>query len=771
MNAADEQDGSFGSILHRYRMTAGLTQEELAERAGLSVRALRDMERGRTRRPYQQSVRLVADALTLAGPARSQLLRAARAGPAARRAAGPDPAGGPMQLPASARRFAGRAAELRDLAGLLDQPPGSAGLPTVIALTGTAGVGKTTLAVHWARMIAGRFPDGQLFANLRGFDLSGVPADPAEVLGGFLEALQVPPAQIPASPAARAGLYRSLTARLAMLVLLDNARDCDQVRPLLPGGGSCLAVVTSRAELPGLTVADGAHPVSLDVMSRADAQELLALRLGTARLAGEPEAVSELTGLCARLPLALAIAASRAAARPQISLAQLAGQLRDVAARLDSLGTGEAATSVRAVFSWSYDLLRGPAARLFRLLGVHAGPDISVAAAASLAGLPYADAASLLRELSAAHLIEDRVPGRYGCHDLLRAYAAGQAAAVDGPERCQAAMTRVLDHYLHTGHAAAHLLYPARELITVPPRRPGARPETLADHAAALAWFTAEHDTLLAACAQTARERMDPHGWQLPWTMMHYLDLTGHWAELAAVQAAAVGAAERTGDLDGQAHARSDLGRAYVRMSRLDEAGDQLRAALALRERLGGDAARARVHLDISQLAHRRGDLAEALAQARLSLALFRSAGSRAGQARALNNVGWIFAALADYEQAVGHCEQAVALNREIGNRPGEAASLDSLGYAYLRLGRYGEAAACCGLARDLLQALGDRYNRAVALVHLGDAHRGTGRVASAHQAWREALAILDDLQHPDASEITARLNGARPPAAGAFGI
>jgi tetratricopeptide (TPR) repeat protein len=819
LTAADEQDASFGAILHRHRVIAGLTQEELAERAGLSVRALRDMERGRTLRPYRQSVQLVADALTLAGQARSQLIRAARpsgAAPAggavpAGGAAGPgdadSPAGAagpghsgrpangqqlngragddhsgsrrpgrpvlavPMQLPAAGQRFAGRAAELGHLAALLDQRNGSAGTATIVALTGTAGVGKTTLAVHWSRKVSDRFADGQLFVNLRGFDLSTVPAAPEEVIRGFLEALAVPPRDFPVSPAAQAGLYRSLTAQRAMVIVLDNARDADQVRPLLPGGRSCLVLVTSRNELPGLTVTDGAHPLSLDVMSEADAHELLMHRLGPQRVAAEPAAASELVTRCARLPLALAIVASRAAARPQISLTLLAGQLRDTAARLDSLGTGEAATSVRAVFSWSYDLLRGPAARMFRLLGLQDGPDISVAAAASLAGLPEADAAGLLRELAGVHLIEDPVPGRYGFHDLLRTYAAEQAATIDGPDRCRAAVERVLDHYLHTGYTAARLIYPARELITLAPRPPGVRPEALADHAEALAWCTAEHQALMAACGQAARAGLDRQAWQLPWTMMHFLDLIGRWDELAATQTAALAAARRLGDLNGQTHAHCDLGRAYVRMGRLADADVQLRSALRLREQLGGDGSRARIHLDISQLIHRQGDLPRALAEAQLALALFRSAGSAAGQARALNNIGWLYAKLGHFSQAVEHCAQAVALNREIGNRPGEAASLDSLGYAYLRLDRYSEALACCSAAQDLFLALGDRYNLAIALVHLGDAQRGDGHGADAQTAWRQALDILDDLHHEEAAGVRQRLAGVRPSAASQVGV
>jgi tetratricopeptide (TPR) repeat protein/transcriptional regulator with XRE-family HTH domain len=848
LNAADDRDGSFGAILHQYRRAAGLTQEELAERAGLSVRALRDMERGRTHRPYRQSVQLVADALALDGPSRARLVQAARS-PGAPPRATAAPARGrpparpvvtiPMQLPSISGRFAGRSAELALLAGLLASPrlgrpavlstapansvmtstarpaavpaarkartirqpvgvvssvtpqrsaapasprpdaaaPDGLGSPPdlltahaetgdtarIVTLTGTAGVGKTTLAVHWARSVATRYPDGQLFADLRGFDLAGVPAAPEEVIRGFLEGLGVAPADLPSSPAARAGLYRSLTAQRFMLIVLDNARDASQVRPLLPGGPSCLVVVTSRAELPGLSVAHGAHPVSLEVMTRGDARELLACRLGMDRLGGEPDAVEELISLCAGLPLALAIAASRAAARPQNSLALLAGQLRDAAVRLDSLGTGEAATSLRAVFSWSYDRLRGPTARMFRLLGLHPGPDISAAAAASLAGLPAAEADGLLRELSAAHLIEDAVTGRYGFHDLLRTYAAEQAHAVDGQDRCRAATVRMLDHYLYTGHRAAQLLYPAREPISLEPRSPGVRPEALPDHAAALAWFTAQHEALIAASALAVRDGLDRHAWQLPWAMMHFLDMVGRWDELAATQSAALAAARRLGDLEGQAHAHSYLGRAFVRMRRLDEAGAQLREALALRERVGGNRDLARLHLDLAQLAHRRQDITESVAQAEMAIGLYRDAGAKAGLARALNNIGWLYASLDDCARAVECCQQAVELNQEIGNQPGEAASLDSLGFTYYRLGRYREAASCCDAAQRMLGLLGDRYNQAIAMVHLGDAQWEEDRAPEARQAWGRALSILDDLDHPDASDVRARLAGSRP--------
>ena len=277
---------------------------------------------------------------------------------------------------------------------------------------------------------------------------------PAEVIRGFLDALQVPLGRIPASPEAQAGLYRSLLAGKRMLVLLDSARDADQVRPLLPGSASCLVVVTSRHQLAGLAVTEGAREISLDVFTEEEARDLLALRLGMQRLASEPEAVRRLTELTARLPLALSIAAARAAGHPSFRLATVAAELGDARSRLDVLDAGDAASSVRAVFSWSYRSLNGPAARMFRLLGLHPGPDVSASAAASLAGIPPAQARHALSRLTSAHLLAEHAPGRYAFHDLLREYAAEQAR--DNEDRT--ALHRVLDHYLHSARAADRLL-------------------------------------------------------------------------------------------------------------------------------------------------------------------------------------------------------------------------------------------------------------------------------------------------------------------------
>jgi hypothetical protein len=358
------------------------------------------------------------------------------------------------------RQFAGRTAELARLTALLDEDAG--GTVVITAIDGTAGIGKTTLAVHWAHRIADRFPDGQLYANLRGFDASGPAMTPAEAIRGFLDAFAVPPERIPVDLPAQSGLYRSLLAGRRVLVLLDNARDADQVRPLLPGTPGCVAVVTSRHRLSSLVTADGAHPLPLDLLSTGEARELLVSRIGRDRAGAEPETIDELIELCAHLPLALTLVAARAASHPTFPLAALAGELRDTHGRLDAIGEGDVTSGVRAVISWSYERLDAEAARLFRLLGMHPGPDIAVPAAASLAGVPVGRARAALAELARAHLAEEYAPGRYTCHDLLRLYARELADTVDSASDRHDAVHRLLDHYVHAAHTATELLQASR---------------------------------------------------------------------------------------------------------------------------------------------------------------------------------------------------------------------------------------------------------------------------------------------------------------------
>jgi DNA-binding SARP family transcriptional activator len=409
----------------------------------------------------------------------------------------------PQQLPGDIPAFAGRdhaLATLTDLLGI-GGPPSAA---VVAVVTGTAGVGKTALAAHWAHQIRGHFGDGQLYVNLRGFDPAGQPMAPAEALRLLLDALGVPPHRVPTELDAQIGLYRTTLTGKRVLILLDNARDADQVRPLLPGAPGCLAVVTSRDQLSGLIVTEAATPVVLDLLTPYEAQDLLTRRLGKDRLAAEPAAVDRIIAGCARLPLALAITAARAATRPGFPLATLADQLGDPATSLATFEAGDAATNVRAVFASSYQALGPASGALFRQLSLSIVPDISTGTAASLAGIRVRKVQPLLAELSHAHLLTEHLPGRYTCHDLLRAYANELSQETDPAPARQAARRRLVDHYLRSAHAAATLLYPHREPITLPARQPGVHIEPIVDRRQALTWFHAEQPALLASLTHAA---------------------------------------------------------------------------------------------------------------------------------------------------------------------------------------------------------------------------------------------------------------------------
>jgi DNA-binding SARP family transcriptional activator/tetratricopeptide (TPR) repeat protein len=670
----------------------------------------------------------------------------------------------PRQLPATARHFAGRAHELALLTGLLgadggaggQADDGTAGVLTIVAIDGTAGVGKTTLATRFAHQVAGHFPDGQLYVNLRGFDPAGPPITPAEAIRGFLGALGVPPARIPGDLTDQAALYRSLIAGRRMLLVLDNARDSAQVRSLLPGGGGCLVLVTSRTQLVSLVAAEGAHLLTLDLLGPAEARDVLARHLGAARVAAEPAAAGELAELCARLPLALSVAAARVASRPGFSLADAAAELRNARSRLDALSAGDAVTDARTVFSWSCRQLSSGAARMFCLLGLHPGPDISGAAAISLAGLLPGEARRALAELAQASLLTAPSAGRFALHDLMRAYAAELAAGGHRPGQ-RAAVRRVLDHYLHTAFAADQLLSSRDPVTLVPPAR-GTRPESLASAEAARAWFRAEHQTLLAAVRLAAETGFGDHAWQIPWALVTFLDRQGHWPDWESTQQTALAAARSRHDLIGQAQSHRQLGRLLIHRGPYAEAEAHLAQALELFRAAGDQVGHARVRLDIAQALERQGRHRAAITHSLEALNRFRAAGHRVGQSRALNGIGWCYAQLGDPGQALPYCEQALALDRELGNLHAVSATLHSLGYVHHRLGDHARAIACYQDALGLSRQLGDRYGQADALAFLGETYRASGHPAGAREAWRQALEILAELRHPEADDIRAKL-------------
>ncbi|GIE96600.1 SARP family transcriptional regulator [Paractinoplanes rishiriensis] len=669
-------------------------------------------------------------------------------------AAEPRPAeAAPAQLPADVSGFTGRTEHLDQLDARLRETSTVA----IVTVAGMAGVGKTALALHWAHRVADQFPDGQLYVNLRGFDPAGRVMDPADAVRGFLDALGVAPGRIPATLDGQAALYRSQLAGKRILVVLDNARDAEQVRPLLPATAGAVAVVTSRNQLTALLAVEGARPVPLDVLPEEEARDLLRRRLGADRTDAEPGAVADIIAACARLPIALAITAARAL-QNSFPLAALAAELHETGARLDALDTGDPGAQVRAVFACSYAALSPATARLFRLLGLHPGPDVSVAAAAALAGLPTAPARRLLAELTHANLLLERAPGRYVCHDLLRTYAADLTETHDPDAVRRAATVRLLDHYAHSAYAADRVLYPVREPIEIPLGDPAADSHPFADHRAAMDWLTAEHPVLLAAAKHAADNGFDTYAWQLAWAIDTFLFRRGHWYDRVAIWSNAERSADRLDNLNARALAYREVARSNIDIGRPAEARPHLHRALELCVQSGNRAGQANVHNNLAYLNAREQDYQQALAHTREALALYEAAGNLRGQAIALSGLGWYNDMLGEYEEAIVYCRQALELQAQVGDRRGEADVWDSLGYAHHHLGRYAEAAECYEHALEVVREIGDRHAEAEILVHLGDTHQASGHPNDARTAWTAAVTILGELEHTDVDEITAKL-------------
>ena len=661
----------------------------------------------------------------------------------------------PRQLPAAVSGFTGRTAELTALTRILDEASAdSPGTVVISAIGGTAGVGKTALALHWAHQVAGRFADGQLYVNLRGFDPSGAPKAAAEAVRGLLDSLGVPPDRIPVQPEEQAGLYRSLLADRTMLIVLDNARDEQQVRPLLPASPASLVIVTSRNQLGGLAAADRARLLTLDVLSQDEALHMLTARIGARRTAAEPAAAGDIASLCGRLPLALAVAAARAEARPDFPLAAIAADLQDQAGRLDALDAGDPAASVRAVFSWSYTQLSADAARMFRLLGLHSGPDISTAAAASLAAIDEPRARCLLTELTRAHLIAEHVPGRYALHDLLRAYAADQSRTADSEPERAAAVGRVVDHYLHTARDGGVMIFPSFGSFPLAGLSPGTVPEQFTGQEQALAWFTAEYHVLQAAMILAVDWGLPDHAWQMSTAIVPFLALRGRDTEWTATKRITMAAAIRADAALVASGERKTAGT----LGDYEWVPDYYANVATLYQQLGNRPGQALCLYSLACLAEFQGHYAEALSHAEHALGLFRDIGDKSGETEMLNGVGWYHAILGNYQQARALCRQALTLNIEHGSLHLEGVIWNSLGYIEYRSGDFGEAAACYERALKIFRSVDDRWSEADALTKLGDAWSADDEPQRAREAWQEALAILDDLQHPHAARVRAKL-------------
>jgi DNA-binding SARP family transcriptional activator/Tfp pilus assembly protein PilF len=694
----------------------------------------------------------------------------------------------PRQLPGPVSHFVGRDQEMAALTEVLVEAAHAAPATAVIsAIGGTAGVGKTALAVQWAHRVAKQFPDGQVYVNLRGYD-PAQPVTAADALAGFLRALGVRGQDIPADEAERAARYRSLLADKQVLIVLDNASNVEQVRPLLPGTTGCVVVVTSRDSLPGLVARDGAARLELDLLPLTDAVALLRKLSGT-RSDVDPAAAEELATQCCRLPLALRVAAELAAARPGAALADLVAELGDQQRRLNVLDAGgDPHTAVRAVFSWSCDHLDADAARAFRLASLHPGPSFDPYAIAAVTSSTLDQARHALDVLARAHLIQR--PGRYAMHDLLRAYARELAAIHDSAGAQHEALTLLLDYYLYTASIAMDVLYPAerQRRPSIPP--PGTPVPSMPGPGVARAWLDAELSCLVAITAHSAGNAWLAHATRLSVTLYRYLQDGAHMPEALTIHAHARQAARRNadrsaeaealmgltaaewergrdlaavehseqalvlfrevGDQTGQSRALGNLGLLFFQQGRYQQAAKMHQQALALCRNVGDRVGEARELSDLGRIDERQGRYQEAIGHLRKALALHREVGDRQFVAYALTRLGRVDLRQGHYMQAAQRFRQSLALHHEVGNAPSEAEVLSLLGTARLRQGRYDQAADCQQQALALSREVGDRCLEAAALNGLGETFLATRRPADAAAMHGAALDLTSQTGYPD---------------------
>jgi DNA-binding SARP family transcriptional activator/Tfp pilus assembly protein PilF len=641
----------------------------------------------------------------------------------------------PRELPADVDGFIGREAELNELDALLanrgeartgttnapvPEAVTSTATPAVVAVSGPAGVGKTALAVHWAHAAADRFPDGQLYLDLRGYD-PREPLTPGDALAMLLRALGLAGLDIPAEPEERAARYRSLIAGRRMLVVLDNARDVEQVRPLIPGAPGSVAIVTSRNSLAGLVARDGARRVALDLLPEEDAVGLLRTLVGD-RVDDDPHAAILVAGTCSGLPLALRIVAERAAARPAQGLADLADELADEQRRLDVLdGDGDERSAIRTVFSWSYLRLDAVAARAFRLLGLHPANDFDSYAAAALMTCSRQRAARLLDQLTRIHLVHPTRPGRYSMHDLLRDYAAELATSCETEAELRTALTDLFDYYLYAAATAMDTLVPAEAARRPRVEPPGCEAPALAAEPAAGAWLDSELPSLVAVTAHAASAGWPEHATRLARTLFRHLDLAGLFPEALVIHSHARRAAERAGDVSAEADALTSLAAVDLRQGRNPQASRNYERALMLYRECGDRGGQARTLHNLGLISMRMGDYLQATVRLRDALAAYQQIGDRVGESRALSNLGGVELLHGNYQEAIECEHQALVLHREMGDRHSEAGTLARLGLADLRQGHHQHAADYLRKALALFRQTGDRVCVADVLTNLAD--------------------------------------------------
>jgi tetratricopeptide (TPR) repeat protein len=669
----------------------------------------------------------------------------------------------PRQLPIDVFAFTGRTTDLETLTTLVEARRSAA---VISAVAGTAGVGKTALAVRWAHQVADRFPDGQLYIDLRGYGPEP-PVAPGDALAGFLRALGVEAADIPAELAERSARFRTAVADRRLFVLLDNAFGTEQVRPLLPGAPGCFVVVTSRDAMPGLVVRDGAHRIDLDVLPPADAFALLRSIIGP-RVDADPGAAYELAERCARLPLALRIAGELATARPGLSLAGLVAELRDDR-RLDLLDVADdPRTAIRSVFSWSYHHLSPASARTFRFLGLHPGTTIDGYATAALVSADEPTARASLADLQRAHLVSPMST----LHDLLRSYAVELVPAE--ADRC-AGRTRLFDYYVAAATAAVRLVHPHENVGTS--AFAGEMPE-FGGPDAAMRWLDGERPNLVAVAKYAAEHGWPRHAVDLSRVLWRYLEVGGHYQEALAIHTSAVEAAppghyghatalvnlgtihwwlgnhgeardylERSlaaADPDGKALAAARLGLVYERLGRYQDAIDQMENALAIHRRNGDRHGQGVQLINLGTILRRLGALADAADYDRQGARLFADLGERRLEGYALGNLGAVCSLLGRHDEALGHLERALAYCRETGDRGGEGSALATIGLVHTRLADYDRALDFLRRALDISRETGDRSLETETLNSMGETHLARSVPADALVDYRAALAITD---------------------------
>jgi tetratricopeptide (TPR) repeat protein len=649
----------------------------------------------------------------------------------------------PRQLPGDIVGFVDRVIELRHLDRVLPHDENESFPSGVYVITGTAGVGKTSLALHWAHRARRHFPHGQLYVNLRGYD-PGPPVTPEQTLDRFLRALGMRKESIPTELEDMAASYRSLLADRRLLVVLDNAASVRQVRPLLPGSAGCLVLVTSRSRLSGLVARDGARRLVLGTLSEDDAAELLRRITAGYRSHDDPAELAELARLCARLPLALRIAAERASSRPLMMLGELIADLRDESALWDALTAedGEEADAVRSVFAWSYRALPEDAARLFRLLGLHPGPEFSVEAAAALSAIPLGRARSLLDVLVGAHMLEQRAPGRYEFHDLLRAYAGDQAGEHETPESRHDLIARIVTWYLHCADAAVAAVAPLNRRLTLTQVGPDLAPLHFTDPGEAFRWYEQERTNLVAATGAAARTGLHTLAWQIPATLKTIHARQNAFTEWLPTAHLGLDSARAAGDRFGEAEILDSLGKAFLQSQRFQQAEEYHSRCLALRREIG-DTTGEGVSVNALGLVHwRRRNLLMAESRFKDALWLFRRLGSLRWEAVSRANLGMVVGQLGRGGEAVNLLRGAAAVFHELGDRAYEGDALHGLATNQREMGQINQART--SIERALALAREDNLVawEAFWLLELARIQRAEGNPADALTSCQRAAVI-----------------------------